>query len=70
MTADGWRPIVGTRKPTYYDFITPTSEIISTLPPSTTLPPTTYAPGSKNWGSIKPINVPGRRLPKLQLFLL
>ncbi|XP_008195581.2 proteoglycan 4 isoform X1 [Tribolium castaneum] len=79
MTADGWKPIVGTRRPGYYEFKSDSSdiykyEVFSTPPPTNTaLPPTASAgPEQKPFrGSPKPANkptfegnkFPGRKIP-------
>ncbi|XP_044266042.1 mucin-5AC-like [Tribolium madens] len=79
MTADGWKPIVGTRRPGYYEFNSESSdiykyEVFSTpTPTNTALPPTASAvPERKPFrGSLKQANKPtfegnkfsGRKVP-------
>jgi hypothetical protein len=71
ISSDGWRPIIGTRKPSYY---TPDSsdiykyDVVSTLSPTmTALPPTASVGPSKRpppfRGSPKPPHSPGRKIP-------
>ncbi|RZC41581.1 proteoglycan 4-like [Asbolus verrucosus] len=71
MTSDGWRPIIGTHKPHFYDVFLDEnenikSEIFSTLSPTQTYLPTTLAPTpqkkpSRYRGSAKPSNSQGRK---------